>query len=115
MLVLKTNTMSVEVKDVDNILFGIDTPARYFQGASEDSRKQLDEDVQRTEQKDGAVEDSSFPIVELERNVDSGASLDRVRDSLLFAGFGVGMKTGKKDVKEEQATEDLPDYYSLWS
>ncbi|KAL2641624.1 hypothetical protein R1flu_009211 [Riccia fluitans] len=88
---------------------------RYFQGASEDSRKQLDEDVQRTEQKDGAVEDSRIPIVELERNVDSGASLDRVRDSLLFAGFGVGMKTGKKDVKEEQATEDLPDYYSLWS
>ncbi|KAL2611641.1 hypothetical protein R1flu_023333 [Riccia fluitans] len=43
---------SVEVRDVDNILFGIDTPAR---------------------------------------NTDSGADLDRVRDALLNAGFGVGM------------------------
>ncbi|KAL2634025.1 hypothetical protein R1flu_005504 [Riccia fluitans] len=110
-----TMPQSVEVKDIDNILFGIDTPARYFQGASEDSRKQLDEDVQRTEQKDEAVEDSRIPIVDLERNVDSGASLDRVRDSLLFAGFKVGMKTGNNDVKEEQATEDLPDYYNLWN
>ncbi|KAL2621264.1 hypothetical protein R1flu_001469 [Riccia fluitans] len=112
-----TTPQSVEVKDVDNILFGINTPARYFQAGSEGSSKQVDHDVERIEQSDAAAEDnlmSRIPIVDLERNVDSGANLDRVRDSLLYVGFGVAMKRRNNDVKQEKAMDDLPDYCNLW-
>ncbi|KAL2650868.1 hypothetical protein R1flu_018996 [Riccia fluitans] len=113
-------TAIVELRDVDNILFGINTPARYFQAGSEDSRKEDNDDVRKLagkEQSDGPADDdamSRIPIVDLERNIDSSADLDRVRDTLLYTGFGVGINTSNNDVKQEKPMDDLPDYCNLW-
>ncbi|KAL2652763.1 hypothetical protein R1flu_020891 [Riccia fluitans] len=108
-----TTPQSVEVKDVDNILFGIDTPTRYFQD-NEDRKHEANETA---EEKNGPADDdrmSNIPIVDLDRNTDCGADLHRVRDALLYTGFGVVMQTNKKDVKQERAMEDLSDYCQLW-
>ncbi|KAL2652246.1 hypothetical protein R1flu_020374 [Riccia fluitans] len=94
-----TIPQSVEVRDVNNILFGIDTPARYFQTGSEGSRKEENEHCKQqanegAKDRDGPTNDdamSRIPIVDLDRNIDSGANLDRVRDALLYTGFGVRM------------------------
>ncbi|KAL2607400.1 hypothetical protein R1flu_025973 [Riccia fluitans] len=98
---------SVEVRDLDNILFGIDTSAWYFQAGSEGSHKEENDDVIElagTEHSDGPADDdamSRIPIVDLDKNIDSGADLDRVRDTLLSAGFGVGINTSNNNVKQE--------------
>ncbi|KAL2611044.1 hypothetical protein R1flu_022736 [Riccia fluitans] len=73
-----TTPQSVEVRDVENILFGIDTPARYFQAGSEGSRKEDNDNVKELvgkEHSDGPADDdaiSTIPIVNLDRNIDSG-------------------------------------------
>ncbi|KAL2652486.1 hypothetical protein R1flu_020614 [Riccia fluitans] len=66
-----TTPQSVEVGDVDNILFGIETLARYFQGGSEGSRKQEQQAKEAPEHKDDDAT-SRVPIVELDTNIDSG-------------------------------------------
>ncbi|KAL2633268.1 hypothetical protein R1flu_004747 [Riccia fluitans] len=56
---------------------------------------------------------SKIPIVDLDRDTYGGADLHRVRDALLYAGFGVAMHTSK-DVKEERGIDNLNDYCQLW-
>ncbi|KAL2622595.1 hypothetical protein R1flu_002800 [Riccia fluitans] len=115
-----TMPQSIEVRDVDNILFGIDTPTRYFQAGSEGSRKEENDDVKELadkEHSDGPADDdamSRIPIVDLDRNIDSGADLDHVRDTLLYAGFGVEINTSNNDVKQEKPKDNLLDYCHLW-
>ncbi|KAL2641727.1 hypothetical protein R1flu_009314 [Riccia fluitans] len=113
-----TTPQSIEVRDVDNILFGIDTPV-YFQTGSEGSHKEENEHHKQQanegpEDSGGPANDdamSRIPIVDLDRNIDSGADLDRVWDALLYARFGVGMmNTSNNDVKQEKPMDELPDY-----
>ncbi|KAL2641436.1 hypothetical protein R1flu_009023 [Riccia fluitans] len=115
-----TTPQSIEVRDVDNILFGIDTPARYFQARSEGNRKEENDDVKELagkEHNDGPADNdamSRIPIVDLDRNIDSGADLDCVRDTLLYTGFRVRINTSNNDVKQEKPMDNLPDYCHLW-
>ncbi|KAL2635355.1 hypothetical protein R1flu_006834 [Riccia fluitans] len=115
-----TMPQSVEVRDVDNILFGINTPARYFQAGSEGSHKEENDDVKELagkEHSDGPADDdamSRIPIVDLDRNIDSGADLDHVQDTLLYAGFGVKINTNNNDVKQEKPMDNLLDCCHLW-
>ncbi|KAL2610473.1 hypothetical protein R1flu_029046 [Riccia fluitans] len=70
----------------------------------------------RREDNDGPADDdamSSIPIVDLDRNIDSGADLDRLWDALLYARFGVRI-TSNNNVKEEKPMENLSDYCHLW-
>ncbi|KAL2651061.1 hypothetical protein R1flu_019189 [Riccia fluitans] len=100
------------------MMFGIDTPARYFQRGSEGSRKEdnqhrKQEANEGAEDSDGPANDdgmTSIPIVDLENY---SADLDRVRDAPLYGGFGVRI-TSKKKVKEEKAIDNLGDYCHLW-
>ncbi|KAL2608155.1 hypothetical protein R1flu_026728 [Riccia fluitans] len=81
--------------------FRIDAPPRCFQ-ENEDRKQETDETPQ---EKNGPADDhptSNIPVVDLDKNTDGGADLHRVRDALLYAGFGVAMHTNKKDVKEER-------------
>ncbi|KAL2635083.1 hypothetical protein R1flu_006562 [Riccia fluitans] len=107
-------------KGCRKFFFGIDTPARYFQAGSEGSRKEKNDDVKELagkEHSDGPAENDAMsrnPIVNLDRNIDSGPDLDHVWDTLLYAGFGVGIHTSNNDVKQEKPMENLPDYCHLW-
>ncbi|KAL2653865.1 hypothetical protein R1flu_021993 [Riccia fluitans] len=93
--------------------FRIDAPPRCFQ-ENEDHKQETDKTPQ---EKNGPADDhptSNIPVVDLDRNTDGGADLHRVRDALLYAGFGVAMHTNKKDVKEERGMDELSDYCQLW-
>ncbi|KAL2608987.1 hypothetical protein R1flu_027560 [Riccia fluitans] len=87
---------------------------------SEGSRKENNDDVKELpgkEHSDGPADEdaiSMIPIVDLNRNIDSSANLDRVWDTLLYAGFGVGIYRSNNDVKQEKSMENLLDYFHLW-
>ncbi|KAL3689945.1 hypothetical protein R1sor_016254 [Riccia sorocarpa] len=108
-----TTPESVEVPDVENIIFGIDTPARYFE-ANKTTKLEADESdpLSEIEESELPADDPNvdIPVVELERTADSGADLDRVQEALLEAGFAVGQKTNE----EQRTSADLPDYIRLW-
>ncbi|KAL2635261.1 hypothetical protein R1flu_006740 [Riccia fluitans] len=92
---------------------GIDTPAQYFQKGLEGSRKEENQTNEGAQDTDGPANDdgtSSIPIVDIEKY---SANLDRVRDALLYGGFGVGI-TSEKKVKEEKAIDNLGEYCNLW-
>ncbi|KAL3701143.1 hypothetical protein R1sor_019165 [Riccia sorocarpa] len=103
----------VEVADVDNILFGIDTPARYFEAPtavkakSDDSEPPLEPDDIQLPAEDKTA---PIPVVNLESTEGSGADLDPVQEALLGAGFAVGRKTNK----EMESNNLLPEYIRLW-
>ncbi|KAL2621432.1 hypothetical protein R1flu_001637 [Riccia fluitans] len=54
---------------------------------------------------------STIPLVELDKRLNSGADLQRVREALLQAGFAVGMNT---TVKQENPMDHIPEYFRLW-
>ncbi|KAL3676945.1 hypothetical protein R1sor_026893 [Riccia sorocarpa] len=108
-----TTTQSVEVADVDNILFGIDIPARYFEAPTEVKAKSDDsepppepDDIPLPAEDEAAL----IPVVNLEPTEGSGADLDLVQEALLGAGFVVGRKTNK----EMESNNLLPEYIWLW-
>ncbi|KAL3692535.1 hypothetical protein R1sor_006186 [Riccia sorocarpa] len=110
-----TTPESVEVANVRNIFFGIDTPARYFKTQTA-IKTEYDEsdDAAEKEASDLPVDDDEteqeIPIVNLERTQESGADLDRVQEALLNAGFAVGHTPEQKI--EFKTT--LPEYIRLW-
>ncbi|KAL2609339.1 hypothetical protein R1flu_027912 [Riccia fluitans] len=54
---------------------------------------------------------STIPLVELDKPLNSGADLHRVREALLQAGFAVGMNT---TFKGENLMDHIPEYFRLW-
>ncbi|KAL2649806.1 hypothetical protein R1flu_017934 [Riccia fluitans] len=113
-----TTPDSVEVADVETIIFGLETPARYFEteekkttpegdDANVHEKSELPAQSTAGEDKDA----STIPLVELDKPVNSGVDLHRVREALLQAGFAVGMKT---KVKEENPMDHIPEYFRLW-
>ncbi|KAL3678752.1 hypothetical protein R1sor_021708 [Riccia sorocarpa] len=105
---------SVELADVDNILFGIDTHARYFEAPTTVKLENDEEDDPPPEEDDIPLptedEATPIPIVNLERTKGSGADLDRVQEALLGASFDVGRKTNE----EMETSKLLPEYIRLW-
>ncbi|KAL2629371.1 hypothetical protein R1flu_014057 [Riccia fluitans] len=128
-----TTPQSVEVADIETIFFGLETPARYFEteekktaaetdGPNVDDETELqnktsaesdDDDNQLPGQSTASDDEdrSRIPVVELQKPVDSGVDLHRVRDALLQAGFAVGMNT---TVKEDNPIDHIPEYFKLW-
>ncbi|KAL3688635.1 hypothetical protein R1sor_014944 [Riccia sorocarpa] len=95
-----TNPQSVEVADVRNIFFGIDTPARYFKTNTVIKTK-FDESEEAAEVEDTDLpaedEEAEIPVVNLERKEESGADLERVQEALLNVGFAAGRKLEEKN------------------
>ncbi|KAL3684031.1 hypothetical protein R1sor_002053 [Riccia sorocarpa] len=108
-----TTPQSIEMPDVDHILFGIETPARYFE-EPRTVKEESEESEPPTEVKEDALpdedENTPIPVVNLERPEGSGADLERVQEALLHAGFAVGRKT----TKEMENSNVLPEYIRLW-
>ncbi|KAL3681883.1 hypothetical protein R1sor_024839 [Riccia sorocarpa] len=108
-----TTPQSVEVADVDNILFGIDTPARYFEAPtivkaeSNDSEPPVEVEEVALPAED---ETTPIPLVNLERTEGSGADLEQVQEAVLDAGFAVDRKT----TKEMESNDVLSECIRLW-
>ncbi|KAL2613580.1 hypothetical protein R1flu_025272 [Riccia fluitans] len=113
-----TTPDSVEVADVETIFFGLETPARYFETKEKKTTAESDgpnvDDESELPRQSSAGDDeetSTIPRVELDKCLNSGASLQRVREALLQAGFAVGINTS---VKQENPMEHIPEYFRLW-
>ncbi|KAL3691542.1 hypothetical protein R1sor_005193 [Riccia sorocarpa] len=95
-----TAPKSIEMADVDNILFGIDTPARYFEAPIPVKEESDEEEQLPAEVEEVAFpmddETAAIPVINLQRNEGSGADLDRVQDALLSAGFAVPAKPTRR-------------------
>ncbi|KAL3691406.1 hypothetical protein R1sor_005057 [Riccia sorocarpa] len=112
-----TNPQSVEVADCRNILFGIDTPARYFEPETAiktefDTDADLDDEMHENELP-ADDDDTDINVVNLERQEESGVDLERVQEALLSAGFAVD-RNGKGKMHEKHDNETLPEYIRLW-
>ncbi|KAL3690356.1 hypothetical protein R1sor_016665 [Riccia sorocarpa] len=108
-----TTPQAVEMPDVDHILYGIETTARYFEPPIA-VKAESDHSDLPTEADDEALpavhEDAPIPVINLEPKEGCGADLDRVQEALLAAGFAVERKTNK----EMETSRLLPDYIRLW-
>ncbi|KAL3680002.1 hypothetical protein R1sor_022958 [Riccia sorocarpa] len=112
-----TNPQSVEVAYCRNILFGIDTPARYFEPETAiktefDTDADLDDEMHENKLT-ADDDDTDINVVNLERQEESGADLERVQEALLSAGFA-GDRNGKGKMHEKHDNETLPEYIRLW-
>ncbi|KAL2643883.1 hypothetical protein R1flu_011470 [Riccia fluitans] len=113
-----TTPDSVEVADVETIFFGLETPARSFETEEKKTTAESDgpnvDDESELPGQSSAGDDeetSTIPLVELDKRLNSGADLQRVREALLQAGFAVGINTS---VKQENPMEHIPEYFRLW-
>ncbi|KAL3698956.1 hypothetical protein R1sor_016978 [Riccia sorocarpa] len=108
-----TTPQSVEMPDVDHILFGIKTPVRYFEEPRTVKEEREESEPPAEVQEDALPdedENTPIPVINLERPEGSGADLERVQEALLHAGFAVGRKTSK----EMENSNVLPEYIRLW-
>ncbi|KAL3691350.1 hypothetical protein R1sor_005001 [Riccia sorocarpa] len=108
-----TTPQSIEMPDVDHILFEIETPARYFEEPRTVKEESEESEPPAEVQEDPLPdedENTPIPVVNLERPEGSGADLERVQEALLHAGFAVGRKT----TKEMENSNVLPEYIRLW-
>ncbi|KAL3687646.1 hypothetical protein R1sor_013955 [Riccia sorocarpa] len=107
----------VKVADCRNIFFGIDTSARYFEAETAiktelDGADDADDEMHQNELL-ADDDNADMPVVNLERQEENGADLERVQEALLSAGFAIE-RNSNDNANDKQNNKSLPDYIRLW-